>query len=188
MSSTMTHHNGDLTVTSDNLDYARTLTSVVGYLDICAENAGLGALTSVGGDLAIRKANAGLGALTSVGGYLYINAENAGLTALTSVGGYPFAWPDQDVARARLVAVAKHALATDDALDMSVWHTCDTTHCVAGWAQHLEGPAGYEMARRYGDAGAGAALLGQDAAAKFFLNTNEARAWLQGVLEQAGAA
>lgn len=28
------------------------------------------------------------------------------------------------------------------ALDMSTWHTCNTTHCRAGWAVHLAGDAG----------------------------------------------
>ena len=27
-------------------------------------------------------------------------------------------------------------------LDMSAWHTCDTTHCRAGWVVHLAGEAG----------------------------------------------
>lgn len=30
-------------------------------------------------------------------------------------------------------------------LDMSRWHTCDTTHCRAGWAIHLAGKAGAEL-------------------------------------------
>ena len=25
------------------------------------------------------------------------------------------------------------------------WHTCDTTHCRAGWVVHLAGPAGYAL-------------------------------------------
>jgi len=31
------------------------------------------------------------------------------------------------------------------ALNMNDWHTCDTTHCRAGWAVHLAGPAGYAL-------------------------------------------
>lgn len=27
-------------------------------------------------------------------------------------------------------------------LDMSAWHTCDTTHCRAGWVCHLAGDKG----------------------------------------------
>jgi hypothetical protein len=28
---------------------------------------------------------------------------------------------------------------------MSTWHTCDTTHCRAGWVVHLAGKKGYEL-------------------------------------------
>jgi hypothetical protein len=37
------------------------------------------------------------------------------------------------------------------ALDMSDWHTCETTHCRAGWAIHLAGKAGYELEAKLGD-------------------------------------
>lgn len=30
-------------------------------------------------------------------------------------------------------------------LDMSDWHTCETTHCRAGWVVHLAGKEGYEL-------------------------------------------
>jgi len=36
-------------------------------------------------------------------------------------------------------------------LDMGAWHTCETTHCRAGWAVHLAGAAGYELERKLGD-------------------------------------
>jgi hypothetical protein len=35
-------------------------------------------------------------------------------------------------------------------LDMGSWHSCDTTHCRAGWAVHLAGPAGYALEKKYG--------------------------------------
>jgi hypothetical protein len=31
---------------------------------------------------------------------------------------------------------------------MSDWHTCDTTHCRAGWVVHLAGKEGYELEKR----------------------------------------
>jgi hypothetical protein len=34
-----------------------------------------------------------------------------------------------------------------NALDMSSWHQCDTTHCRAGWVVHLAGDAGYALER-----------------------------------------
>jgi hypothetical protein len=33
-----------------------------------------------------------------------------------------------------------------DALNMSTWHTCETTHCRAGWVEHLAGEAGKKLA------------------------------------------
>ena len=32
---------------------------------------------------------------------------------------------------------------------MSDWHTCDTTHCRAGWIVHLAGAAGYALEARH---------------------------------------
>ena len=32
---------------------------------------------------------------------------------------------------------------------MNAWHTCDTTHCRAGWVVHLAGDAGYALERFY---------------------------------------
>jgi hypothetical protein len=44
------------------------------------------------------------------------------------------------------------------ALDMSTWHTCETTHCRAGWAITLAGKPGAELERRYGPQRAGAMI------------------------------
>jgi hypothetical protein len=30
-------------------------------------------------------------------------------------------------------------------LDMSDWHSCETTHCRAGWVVHLAGKEGYAL-------------------------------------------
>jgi carbonic anhydrase/acetyltransferase-like protein (isoleucine patch superfamily) len=79
----MSHHKGDLTVTQDNVEYVKTLTSVGGWLYILAECT-LPALTSVGDWLDIR-AECTLPALTNVGTGLDIHAECT-LPALTSVG------------------------------------------------------------------------------------------------------
>jgi hypothetical protein len=32
---------------------------------------------------------------------------------------------------------------------MAAWHTCDTTHCRAGWVVHLAGEAGYALEKFY---------------------------------------
>ena len=36
----------------------------------------------------------------------------------------------------------------DNALDMSTWHTCETTHCRAGWVVNLAGREGKELERK----------------------------------------
>ena len=43
-------------------------------------------------------------------------------------------------------------------LDMGAWHSCETTHCRAGWAVHLAGEAGYSLEDRIGPAAAGALI------------------------------
>ena len=44
------------------------------------------------------------------------------------------------------------------ALEMARWHTCETTHCRAGWAIHLAGEAGYALEKRLGSSAAGALI------------------------------
>ena len=48
--------------------------------------------------------------------------------------------------------------ATKGRLDMAAWHSCETTHCRAGWAIHLAGEAGYALEDRIGSAAAGALI------------------------------
>lgn len=50
------------------------------------------------------------------------------------------------------------AASQDGALDMSAWHTCDTTHCRAGWVVALAGEAGRALERAYGTAAAAALI------------------------------
>jgi hypothetical protein len=40
------------------------------------------------------------------------------------------------------------AVTAPKALNMSEWHTCDTTHCRAGWVVHLAGAPGYELEKK----------------------------------------
>lgn len=53
-----------------------------------------------------------------------------------------------------------HAAVTDGvgALEMNSWHTCDTTHCRAGWAVQLAGPAGKALEDRLGTPAAAAMI------------------------------
>ena len=43
-------------------------------------------------------------------------------------------------------------------LEMGQWHTCDTTHCRAGWAIHFAGDFGKSLEDRIGPSAAGALI------------------------------
>ncbi len=83
----------------------------------------------------------------------------------------------------RLRAVARAALADPSALHMSSWHTCQTTHCIAGWAIHQAGELGRILEALHGPALAGRLLLGDEAALHFYDDADAAKAWLQSVLD-----
>ncbi|MGX1693177.1 pentapeptide repeat-containing protein [Brevundimonas naejangsanensis] len=89
---------------------------------------------------------------------------------------------DETEQRARISAVAALALADDGALNMGDWHTCETTHCIAGWAVHQAGPAGYLLEEMMGPHAAGAILLGDEAAKHFYDSGDQAREWLASFL------
>jgi uncharacterized protein YjbI with pentapeptide repeats len=64
-------------------------------------------------------------------------------------------------------------------LDMSKWHTCETTHCRAGWAIHLAGDAGRALEDRVGASAAGAliyAASGSHPAPNFYATDDAALA------------
>jgi hypothetical protein len=50
------------------------------------------------------------------------------------------------------------AIDAGGALNMGDWHSCETTHCRAGWAVHLAGPAGAMLEAMIGPAAAGALI------------------------------
>jgi len=80
-----------------------------------------------------------------------------------------------------LKKVAEHAL-KENALDMFEWHSCDTTHCIAGWACCLAENA-KELEKRYGTQIAGLLLLGSEAHSHFFDDNQKAKRYLKSVLE-----
>ncbi len=83
------------------------------------------------------------------------------------------------------------AVSQPEALDMSDWHTCETTHCRAGWAIHLAGAAGYALAQFHNPELAG--MLIYDAScpgykinpARFFDSNEAAMADMKKLAEQA---
>ena len=110
----------------------------------------------------------------------WANLREADLSG-ANIDGFAIATPEE--AAPRIKAVAKAALAGPDALDMDVWHTCETTHCIAGWAVHLAGDQGKALEEKFGTATAGLALLGTEAASHFYDTQEKGRAWLQSKLE-----
>jgi len=81
----------------------------------------------------------------------------------------------------RLQAVAAAALA--GGLEMGCWHTCDSAHCVSGWAIHQAGELGRLLEVAVGAEVAGLMLLGPDAHRHFYDENAEAAEWLRSVLE-----
>ena len=86
--------------------------------------------------------------------------------------------PPAELAAERIAAVAESALANESSLNMLTWHSCETSHCLAGWAIHLAGDEGARLEAEYGPQVAGLLLLGAEAHAHFFDNDADARAWL----------
>ena len=97
---------------------------------------------------------------------------------LHGAAGIPVAVDSGD----RLREVAAVATASHDGLYMNLWHTCPTTHCIAGWAIHLAGEPGRLLEEMHGPELAGRMLLGHEAALHFYDDDNDARAWLLSVL------
>jgi hypothetical protein len=88
----------------------------------------------------------------------------------------------------RLLAVARAALASDNALEMRRWHTCSTTHCISGWAEYLGGPSATLLYQKMGPGIAGLMLLGIEAHSYFYASNEKARAFLQSVVDNAEAS
>jgi hypothetical protein len=107
------------------------------------------------------------------------NLTGANLTGanLSRAKGLPIATDAAD----RLKAVAQAAL-QPDALEMRSWHTCGTTHCIAGWAIHLAGEPGRIMESMMGSEVAGLLLLGTDAHRHFHDSNEKALEYLRGVV------
>lgn len=87
-------------------------------------------------------------------------------------------------APARLRSVAAIVHKQPSCLQMRAWHTCETVHCIAGWAMHLAGDhhvirLDELFAWRYSLIGA--VLLGHEAACYFFdvEDDSQARAFLE---------
>jgi hypothetical protein len=83
-----------------------------------------------------------------------------------------------------ILKIAENALRDETCLDMSEWHTCDTTHCIAGWACAIANRP--DLERYYGTNACAALLLAKSGTTKipnFFADKHQATMFLQGVLK-----
>jgi hypothetical protein len=83
----------------------------------------------------------------------------------------------------RLQAVAIAVFSRPEALYMEQWHTCETTHCLAGWAIHQAGELGRLLEASVGPHIAGLQLLGVEAAEHFYDSNEDVLAWLEGIVK-----
>jgi uncharacterized protein YjbI with pentapeptide repeats len=58
----------------------------------------------------------------------------------------------------RIDAAILERIESGGVLDMKTWHTCETTHCRAGWAVTLAGEAGKELEDKIGTSAAAALI------------------------------
>jgi hypothetical protein len=73
------------------------------------------------------------------------------------------------------IAIAVNA--DENSLNMGQWHTCATTHCIAGWAVTLS-PNGKELEAKYGTQITGLMLLGVEAHSHFFDSNEDGKKYL----------
>ena len=72
-----------------------------------------------------------------------------------------------------------------DALNMESWHTCDTVHCIAGWAVTLH-PQGRLLEAIYGTSAAAALILHvcEGEVPDFYSDNETAMRWAKNEIEQ----
>jgi hypothetical protein len=69
--------------------------------------------------------------------------------------------------------------ANSNALNMRDWHSCETTHCRAGWHVHLAGKPGYDLEAKVGPNVAGALIYAKSTGRQvpdFYANNDQALA------------
>ena len=83
------------------------------------------------------------------------------------------------------------AVSEPNALAMADWHTCETTHCRAGWVTHLAGEEGKELEEFFGTALAASKIYRASSEHKvplwrFFENAEDAMADMKRLAELEG--
>ena len=85
---------------------------------------------------------------------------------------------DYNIQQGLLEQIAEIVIENPNKLEMSSWHTCETTHCLAGWACHLNNTA-KELEKTHGTQIAGLLTLGAEAHSYFFKSDEEVLEWLK---------
>jgi hypothetical protein len=93
------------------------------------------------------------------------NLRGADLISASLIG----AKIDFQIQEGLLLQIADIVTANPNCLNMEDWHTCETTHCLAGWACHLN-PVAKELEKTHGTQIAGLLTLGAEAHSWFFLD------------------
>jgi hypothetical protein len=88
---------------------------------------------------------------------------------------------DYQIQDGLLEEIAQKVVNNPFQLKMGKWHTCETTHCIAGWAVTLA-PKGKELEAEYGTPIAGLLLLGAEAHDHFHDTTEDALDWLSSLI------
>jgi hypothetical protein len=74
--------------------------------------------------------------------------------------------------------IAKIVLSDPMNLNMKIWHSCKTVHCIAGWAVTLH-PDGKVLEDHFGTGNAASILLGGDAYTHFYDSHEDALKYLK---------
>ena len=86
---------------------------------------------------------------------------------------------DYQIQEGLLEQIKEVVLDNESKLDMAGWHSeCGTTHCLAGWACHLN-PVANELEQTHGTQIAGLLTLGAEAHSYFFKTDSEVINWLK---------
>ena len=89
---------------------------------------------------------------------------------------------DYQIQDGLLREITKIILENPESLEMGSWHTCETTHCLAGWACHLN-PVAKKLEKTHCAEIAGLLTLGYEAHAYFFKENAETIEWLKTIKE-----
>jgi hypothetical protein len=79
---------------------------------------------------------------------------------------------DYQIQEGLLSKIAEIVLNDNNSLNMRLWHTCDTVHCLAGWACHLNSVA-KKLEEEIGTANAALLTLGAEAHSYFYKTDKE---------------